>query len=446
MNALKYKYGDDFQQKILALMVQDPQFLACYGETVNPSYFEKPYFSSVCQILQQYFATYRQVPDCSSAFAMANDYCTRFRIQPEVANPLYHTLNYIYSTPISDLEFVRTATANFGRRQALRDATGKIIDRLEKDDQSEYDSCRQLIERALEVGSPRHSILDVGTNFANIPSMAQKSKTYGRRVPTGLPFLDGCMQGGLGEGEIGVLVAPAGVGKSTCLVNFGYGALFAGYNVLHITLELKDIDIALKYAARTTGCTMEQVIRNDPQFQHAVQSGCAIPSNRLQVRYFSPGTCTTDNVRSLVSFLRVNGFNVNLVVIDYLKRMKYDGEVVGGLGRICDQLVAAGDEYGFGVWTAQQAQRMTRGSARTSVNNIANDVTILENADVAIAISQTEEEHKTDRLRFEIQKVRRGDDSTVLFSWIQYSKATVYEMNEGEIRQHYNLDNNSQPV
>ena len=49
-------------------------------------------------------------------------------------------------------------------------------------------------------------------------------------VPTGIPELDkrGILSGGLGRGELGVITAPTGVGKSHFLVNLGAEALTQG--------------------------------------------------------------------------------------------------------------------------------------------------------------------------------------------------------------------------
>lgn len=48
------------------------------------------------------------------------------------------------------------------------------------------------------------------------------------------------MDGGLGSGELGVFVAPAGIGKSMALVSIAAAAVEKGLNVIYYTLELAE--------------------------------------------------------------------------------------------------------------------------------------------------------------------------------------------------------------
>ena len=61
------------------------------------------------------------------------------------------------------------------------------------------------------------------------------------------------MQGGLGAGELGVVVAPAGIGKSWVLSAMGAYAISQGLNVVHYTLELNEAYVGLRYDSIFTG-------------------------------------------------------------------------------------------------------------------------------------------------------------------------------------------------
>jgi predicted ATP-dependent serine protease len=52
-----------------------------------------------------------------------------------------------------------------------------------------------------------------------------------------LRLLDRSIRGGLGKGHLGVIVAPAGVGKSACLVQIGLDALLRQKTVLHLAVR-----------------------------------------------------------------------------------------------------------------------------------------------------------------------------------------------------------------
>lgn len=436
MQPTRYPYGEDFQFKILALMAQDPVFLAVHHDAINPHYFERVHLTTVCQLLLNHYHYWRTIPDYASVAAAVEDHVLRCNVNAEVANYIRQTVYWIYSNPVADADYVKERVLRFGQRQALKGAVNDIIDRLEKDD--EYDDCRDIVERALQVGMEKHGGLDLGLSLPSLPTLVMESSTYSRRIGTALASLDRCMAGGLGVGELGVVIAPSGTGKTTLLTNFGYGALLYGANVLHITLELKEIDIALKYAARHTGFPIDSIVRQDPNFAHQVAYN-TIPPNRLMIKYFSPGTATTANIRALLSYLRGQGFCPDVLIVDYIKKMKHDGEVTGALGRIADEFISLGDDFRCAVWTAQQAQRGYRFVRRTNVSGIANDISIIENCDVALAISQEEDEHREDRFRIETGKIRRGDDAYWIGCWCEYGYARVTEMTEGDLAALYGV-------
>ena len=65
--------------------------------------------------------------------------------------------------------------------------------------------------------------------------------------------VNGVMDGGLGGGELGVLVAPAGIGKTWCLQSIGAHLVKCGKTVVHYTLELSDNYVGLRYDSIFTG-------------------------------------------------------------------------------------------------------------------------------------------------------------------------------------------------
>lgn len=62
-----------------------------------------------------------------------------------------------------------------------------------------------------------------------------------------LRILDRSIRGGLGKGHLGVIMAPAGVGKSACLVQIGLDVLLRGRLVLHVALGQSVEHVAARY-------------------------------------------------------------------------------------------------------------------------------------------------------------------------------------------------------
>ena len=69
--------------------------------------------------------------------------------------------------------------------------------------------------------------------------------------------IDDICRGGLGKGELGVVIAPTGAGKSMVLVHLGSQAVKLGKTVVHYTLELSDTVIASRYDSCITKIPLE---------------------------------------------------------------------------------------------------------------------------------------------------------------------------------------------
>src|SRR5512134_3423945 len=64
-----------------------------------------------------------------------------------------------------------------------------------------------------------------------------------------LRVLDRSIRGGLGKGHLGVIMAPAGVGKSACLVQIGLDALLRERPVLHVAIGQPVERVSARYDA-----------------------------------------------------------------------------------------------------------------------------------------------------------------------------------------------------
>jgi hypothetical protein len=64
-----------------------------------------------------------------------------------------------------------------------------------------------------------------------------------------LRILDRSIRGGLGKGHLGLIMAPAGVGKSACLVHLGLDALLRDRAVLHVAVGQSVEHVSARYDA-----------------------------------------------------------------------------------------------------------------------------------------------------------------------------------------------------
>jgi replicative DNA helicase len=115
---------------------------------------------------------------------------------------------------------------------------------------------------------------DILAAYAQAKEMRRIGKVQGAQF--GIPSLDGYLDGGLGNGEVGILVAGTTVGKSSlCVQAAWYNAVECGRNVLVFTTEQHRNEVRLKIVCRHS---------KHPKFglaqgidSAAVRTGCLTP-------------------------------------------------------------------------------------------------------------------------------------------------------------------------
>ena len=81
-------------------------------------------------------------------------------------------------------------------------------------------------------------------------------------ITTGWTRFDEITQGGFGEQELGVVIAPTGAGKSMVLVHLGATALKEKKTVVYYTLELAEAVVGQRFDACLSGIKLNDLLKN----------------------------------------------------------------------------------------------------------------------------------------------------------------------------------------
>ena len=117
-----------------------------------------------------------------------------------------------------DLDFIQDKCIDFFKNQTLKSAILQSVEILESN--GDYDQIKTIVDDAMNAGTERN----IGHEY--IEHIEDRySETARKTVETGWEVIDELTQGGLGGGELGVIVAPAGVGKTWVLAAIGANAM-----------------------------------------------------------------------------------------------------------------------------------------------------------------------------------------------------------------------------
>ena len=229
------KYGKIFQEKIFQGLATDKDWAAQMHEVMRADYFDLKYLQYLCDKYFTYYDDYRCFPTMQLLIQVIREDLKKESAEVLLRDQIIAFLQRMrMNHNPEDLPYVKEKSLEFCKRQAFKEALTQAVELVQEGD---FDPVVDLMRQAVSVGMPSsigHDFFeDVEARFNEIQRIT---------TPTGIPDLDDkdVLDGGLGRGELGVVVAPTGVGKSHWLVAMGCEALKRGKTVVHYTFELSE--------------------------------------------------------------------------------------------------------------------------------------------------------------------------------------------------------------
>jgi len=451
----KFPFGATFQLKALAIILRTPNVLHDYCKDIKAAYFEDPVLQNLFRIIQAYYFTYKVAPTESALLEEIKVDAKKLGFSDEFIGGLAAVAHEICtSVEIDEADYIQDRMVSFIKFRRALEVTLKMADLVDKMDthgQGDFDQVLPLIRELNAIGSKGTQGYDFADNVATLSDQLRNSDIYSSamKVPIGIKKFDHILDGGLGAGEIAFIVAGAGVGKSSLLLNTAIAAQQAGVNVLVVTMELKESDYALRAAQRYAGVSKEHVLYNSMRYQDRMPTVISMANKaKLIFKYFPPGRCSVDSLRSYFSQLLTQEENQGqwLVIIDYLEKMKMGGddrrnnrEDWALIGDTVNELIAFGHEFNVPIFSASQTTRSgyakvarSKGTKHTDKDDIGASWKKVEHADVILAFDQSEIEKAAGVARLRALKVRRGKDGISVRIKDNRPTMTFVEM-EGDI-------------
>jgi replicative DNA helicase len=300
----------------------------------------------------------------------------------------------------------------------LKKAIVESVDLLQH---GEFDAIKVKIDDAMKAGVEKN----LGHDY-NIEIALRYEESVRNTVTTGWDVIDDLADGGLGSGELGVVVAPAGIGKSWALVNIGANAVKAGLNVVHYTLELNEHYVGLRYDSVFTGIAAQDLRYHQDKISKMVEG---LPGH-LTIKYYPTKGAGINTLAAHLERCRINDAKPDLIIVDYADLLRGHGkEKRLEIGNIYEDLRGMAGEYQIPVWTASQANRSALSEDVIQADKIAEDYSKIMTADFVASLSRKIEDKVAGTGRWHIIKNRFGPDGITLPSKINASngKMEIFE-------------------
>lgn len=391
------KFGSSFQTKAISIILSDKEFLEQSLDIIEPDFFESSSGKWIVKTILDYFKEYKSLPTLD-VFKIEGKKLLDDTMKVSIAESLKNIYHHVND---QDLNYIKMIFLEFCKNQQIKGAIIKSVDLLER---GNYDEIKVLVDKALRAGTEKN----VGHDWRN-DILLRTTHVARNTIATPWECLNEIMDGGLGPGELGVVIGGAGAGKSWTLSAIGAAALRDGKNVLHYTFELNENYVGLRYDTIFAGIEPNKIRHNVEKVRKIIDS----INGELKIKYFPSRTTSVHGLQAHLQKLEMIGFIPDLVIVDYADLMraseKSDARYIE-LGYIYEELRGISGEFQFPMWTASQSQRAAQNDDIVQADRVAESFSKIMIADFVMSLSRKTNDKITNTARIHIIKNRFGPD------------------------------------
>jgi len=299
----------------------------------------------------------------------------------------------------------------FCKQQELQKAITKSQKILDSGEFENYDKLEELVRSALQVGENGNKIEDVFQNLEDV-----LNEDFRHPIPMGITGIDKLLKGGLAKGELGVILAPTGVGKTTILSKIANTAFNNGYNVLQLFFEDNPKVIQRKHFTMWTGIPPDELPLHREEVLEKARQVKEEMTNKLFLKKLPSDQFTMTQIKNMIRKMVADGHKIDMIVLDYIDcivpdrnmgdEWKSEGSVMRGYEAMCHELGVVG-------WTATQGNRSSISSEVVTTDQMGGSIKKAQVGHVIISVAKTLQQKEMNLATIAITKSRVGKDGVI---------------------------------
>lgn len=389
------EYGPGFQIKVLAALLNHKSFLTNIYDIITEDYFTNQAHKWIIKEILKYYEKYHTTPSLEVLKVELK------KVQNEVLQiSIKEQLREAYKES-DDLAYVEEEFSSFCKNQMLKKALLQSVELLQAGD---YDSIKFMVEAALKAGQDKN----IGHEY-NKDLESRFREEHRTTIPTPWGEFNELLQGGLGNGDFGLIFGNPGGGKSWALIALGANAVSMGYNVIHYTLELGEEYVGRRYDAYFTKIPVNLIIPNKEKVADATKNLLG----NLIIREYSPGKASISTIESHIKKCIDLDFKPDLVIIDYvdlLRSKKTNRERKDEIDDIYTSTKGLARELDLPIWSVSQVNRAGAQDDIIEGHKAAGSYDKIMITDFAASLSRKRQDKVNGTGRWHIMKNRYGMD------------------------------------
>lgn len=399
--------GETYQIKIFNQIISDKPFASSIILSMDEKYFDNRYFKLFLTLIKEYYKKYETTPNFETLKQLIKTELNESFIQNVMEDMLYK----IREVDIEDSLYVQDLVTKFCKQQALQNAIERSSKIIDEGDFLSYDKVSTIIQDALRVGEKTHDFVDVASNLDDV-----LEDDYRDPIPTGISGIDEKLGGGLGRGEVGLIFAPPGIGKTTFTTKVANHAYNKGYNVLQIFFEDNIKVIQRKHFTLWTEISSSEFGERKHEVKEMVERFNQNRKNRLILEKLPSESVNMLQIRDMIKRIIADGIKIDVIILDYVdcvlphntsgNEWKDEASIMRKFEAMCSEFNVAG-------WVATQGSRDSISAEIVTNDKVGGSVKKIAIAHVIITVAKTMQQKESKLATMAITKSRLGPDGIV---------------------------------
>lgn len=436
--------GENYQYQLVKYFIETPQFFISLASIIDQNMFTDEHLRRIVGMMKDRYTKNGLCPNYNDI-----ELLIRTTISDKITIDLMiEKVNKLKGKKFDiDIDLLTSNAEKFFKQQNLAKAINQCTEILKRGNADNYFNMEDLIKKALDVN------MTTNLGFRLFDTLEDDLKEdYRCAIPTGADKLDESLYGGLGKGELGIIVSPMGVGKSSATTGFCAHAATTktkdnnekGYKVLHFFFEDTEVAIRRKYYGYVTdidACELSDPINRPIALKILKDNNNELRNMLAQnviCQRLTTGEYSASDIKYLIQQYISKGFIPDMVVVDYFECLKPEKNVDGNNesewtreGITMRKLESIAKEFNVALWVPVQSTKDAINQEYVGLGQAGGSVKKTQIGHVVIQLAQTPQQKEEYKLSIFIGKLRAVKIGRTSFPNVKFNNGTCkFDMSE----------------
>lgn len=425
---------DETQKIVLSTILKDSYVLAKVKDDIRIQYFNKFTYKIIYKSVLYFYHKYGKLASELELILVIKDLLTEDVCSLE---EIQQDLHELYELPVSSLEFTTDQVTRFVKRKRLENTLKEFLPKIKDGDSLCIDEFGERLSESVTLSLHNSKAFQI-SNLEQLDDVRRESvgsddnPTIVKSVVSSIN--DSLLYKGYKSGDIAIIVAKPGCGKTMFMVNELANAARQGYNALHLFIgDMTEYDGLVRYLSNISGVMQDDIASMNLECQRNLVSNLNNESDvlhRITVKSYAASEISVEQmIEDVFKIQNDLKIHYDIIAVDYPDNLIKSQESMYESG---------GDIYNRLSYLARRNKCVVLAGSQPKISNWSDEIIPLSGcaesskkqhiADLIIALGRPSNDSKL--LTGFLAKVRRGTMGTIFRLKTEFERARLELISE----------------